>query len=209
MSVNFVTSLCILRDISAKLKSPILSVPPNVRKPSGPKNITSPATSFAVSSATQPISSDTDSKTKLPVKPPLTLLILLLENIISCSLNSIISVMVSVKSIVPAPDADVKVKSKGAEYKSFVPLINITCVLNIITLLQPTKSVPKDESCEKVVPSYKKGLPLPSVIKTFSVPLKLNFANLTLPEPPNVIPALLKELLSVNCVQPLPADLYT
>ena len=117
--------------------------------------------------------------------------------------------MVSVKSIVPAPDADVKVKSKGAEYKSFVPLINTTCVLNIITLLQPTKSVPKDESCEKVVPSYKKGLPLPSVIKTFSVPLKLNFANLTLPEPPNVIPALLKELLSVNCVQPLPADLYT
>ena len=69
-----------------------------------------------------------------------------------------------------------------------------------VTKLAPVKSLLKLVCCAKELPSYIKGFPLPSTIKSLSVPVKLYLANLTLPEPPKLVPP------PVSSVHPLPVD---
>ena len=64
LEIKSVTSFCIFFDITAKSKSPILSVELKDLIPSGPKNTTSPATSLIVSESTQPMLSVIGSNLK-------------------------------------------------------------------------------------------------------------------------------------------------
>ena len=108
LEIKSVTSFCIFFDITAKSKSPILSVELKDLIPSGPKNTTSPATSLIVSESTQPMLSVIGCNTKSASVLPNNLSILFSLNIISCSLKAI-SPVISVPTLIfPAPLAALK-----------------------------------------------------------------------------------------------------
>ena len=106
--IKSVISFCTFLDITAKSKSPILSVELNDLSPSGPKNTTSPATSLIVSESTQPILVVIGCNTKSASVLPTNLSILFSLNIINCSLKAI-SPVISVPTLIfPAPLAGLK-----------------------------------------------------------------------------------------------------
>ena len=94
---------CTLELIVPNSTSPILAVPAMVLKPSGPKNIKSPANSWIVSPLIHPISLVTSDTAKLELELPVSLNILVSQNINKSSRKTLSHVISSSTLKLPAP----------------------------------------------------------------------------------------------------------
>ena len=98
--------------------SPILAVAATVRKPSGPRNIKSPANSWIVSPLIQPMSLVTGTIAKSLSEDPVRLKIRFSQKINKLSRNTFSPTIVSSTLILPAPSLAVKSSSSKGLLKT-------------------------------------------------------------------------------------------